>query len=158
MTSANRRLQRLITIFAVIGGIILCSASVRAGETGTPFMANIACTEVFLTPDACDGGYSIPADVRLVIEYVSFFCQTSSNPKWGAFYINTTGAGAAAQIAVSLPGNAGGKDSAQLGQPVKFFADANSHLGVLVALQSAHFIGQGGCYVVLTGEQVPTSS
>lgn len=149
------------TAVTVDNSTAVASAIATALQTGEPFVATVSCSLLFT--NACSSTYSVPAKQQLVIEYVSFICPTSDlTPSFGLFTIHSTGAGVAASNEVTLPQNAGG-GFAQLGQPVKIYADPGSEIVVTAALRTGAFssspppqIAIGGipCNVTLNGRKI----
>jgi len=80
----------------------VAAAIAKALGVGAPFQENVNCT-LGLTSRSCVGTYTVPSSISLVIEYLSFFCQTSgSTPKFGGFNMVSTGAGVTGNIARNL--------------------------------------------------------
>ena len=171
---------RLVATFAVIAGIVATAAPVRAAtsvtvdnstavanaiakalQTGEPFEASVTCSLLFT--NVCSASYSVPANQRLVIEYVSFTCPSSVvTPNLGQFIIYSTGAGVRAFNAVTLPENAG-DGFVQLGQLVKIYVDPGSVIVVTAELRTGAFsssppsqvqVAATPCNVTLNGRQI----
>ena len=180
MTRTRRSLRRLLGLFAIIAGLVLpvapasaatavivdnstavANAIANALQTGMPFEASLKCTLLFT--NLCSATYSVPADQRLVIEYVSFTCPSSAvTPTLGQFVIYSTGDGVAAYNAVTLPQIAGGS-FVQLGQLVKIYVDPKTEIVVTAGLRTGAFssspptqiqVASTPCNITLNGRQI----
>lgn len=176
----TRRSLYLLAVFAIIAGFVVpvapagaatpvtvdnstavANAIAKALQTGAPFEASLKCTLLFT--NVCSATYSVPANQRLVIEYVSFTCPSSViTPTLGQFVIYSTGDGVAAYNAVTLPQNAGG-GFVQLGQLVKIYVDPKTIIVVTAGLRTGAFsasppseieVASTPCSVTLNGRQI----
>jgi len=153
---------RAATPVTVDNSTAVANAIAKALQTGEPFEASLKCIALF--SNLCSATYSVPANQRIVIEYVSFTCPSSVvTPILGQFIIYSTGGGVAAYNAVTLPENAGG-GFVQLGQLVKIYLDPKSEIVVTAGLRTGNFsasppeetptVAATPCSVTLNGRQI----
>jgi hypothetical protein len=148
---------------ALLAGLTFCATvhansapanNVAQGASSTgasqPFQGTTNCTVTF-AGKSCEGSYSVPAGVRLDIDYLSFYCPTTHKPQMSTLLLTTKGAGVEASFAVTLPEYAG-EYVAQVGQTVRFYADPGTTITFVAGLASGTF--NYACVVSFAGRQV----